>query len=170
MYSADVFVDTDVLEAYSQAARDAPGFMDAQAKRLIQRRKSELKAEILVEPPEPSLPFVWSLDPVKNARARGWYFANKVPRGSAGGRYQRTGALMDAFDILVDTSEGTGVFTITNDAPGAEFVIGFKQVPSHRESGWANLDDTALKFSERITNDLIDLWFTAVDPFAGIGL
>jgi hypothetical protein len=156
------------MDAYTDAVRRAPGFMDVQSKRLIQRRKSEIKSEILVAPPLPTLPFVWSLDPEKNANARRWYFANKVDRGSKGGRYPRTGALLEGFDIIVDVSEGAGVFTITNDVPGAEFVIGFKQVPSHHQ--WGNIDDIALKFSELFTDDLINLWYTATDPFAGVGI
>jgi len=168
-YSVDVFTDLDVMEAYTEAVRRAPGFMETQSKRLIQRRQSQIKSEFLVAPPLPTLPFVWSLDPEKNANARRYYFANKVDRGSKGGRYPRTGALLEGFDIIVDVSEGTGVFTITNDVPGAEFVIGFKQVPSHAASGWGNIDDIAVKFSELVTDDLINLWFTATDPFAGVG-
>jgi hypothetical protein len=166
MYGVDAFVDTDVFDAYSDAFRRAPGFMGVQSKRLIQRRKSQLITEVFVEPPLPDLPFVWSLDPAKNARARRWYFANKVPYGSEGGRYPRTGDLLDGFDILVNVDEGTGVFTITNDVPGAEFVIGFKQVPSHHR--WVNIDDAALRMSELLNDDFINLWAIVNDPYAGV--
>lgn len=168
MYAVESFVDTDIFDAYNETFRRAPGFMAVQTNRLISRRKSRLKSEILVEPPLPDLPFVWSTDPVKNARARGWYFANRVPEGSQGGRYQRTGALLDGFDILVNVDERGGIFTITNDVPGAEFVIGFKQVPSHRK--WIVIDDVAIKFSELLNEDFIQLWHTVNDPFAGVQL
>lgn len=168
MYSAEVFTDLDVFQAVNEAMRRSPGFMATQLNRRLQRNRSALKAEIIVEPPLPKLPFVWSLDPAAQARARRWYFANRVPPGSEGGRYPRTGDLLDAFDIQLDTSEGTGIFIITNDAPGAEFVIGNRQVPSHAESGWPDIDEVALAFSERVTDDLIELWYTTLDETAGI--
>lgn len=168
MYGAEVFTDLDVFNAVNEAIVRSPGFMNVQTQRLFQRNKAAIKSELFVEPPLPTLPFVWSLDPAANARARRWYFANRVPPGSEGGRYPRTGALLDAFDILLDTSESSTIFVIVNDAPGAEFVIGNRQVPSHARSGWGNLDETALRASERLTDNLIDLWYTVLDATAGI--
>ena len=112
---------------------------------------------------------MWSLDPFANARAQRWYFANKVPRGSRGGRYKRTGALLESIDIVtVRESTDTELIALSTDARGAEYVIGDRQVPSHQRSGWPRLDEIAEEESENLTDELIELWFTVTDPFAGV--
>jgi hypothetical protein len=171
MYSAQVFADTDVLQAISEAAAKSPRLMDTALKRQLGRFKRDVLDVLRTEPSDsPDLPFVWSNDAAANARARRWYFANKVPRGSRGGRYQRTGALLNAWDVQLDASDGDGLLLATNDADGFDFVIGNRQVPSHADTGWYNADDELLKASERATDILIELWFTVADPFAGAGL
>lgn len=170
--SADIFIDDDVLEEIGALVSRFPALAEGAFKRQAQRFKArELPKlrNIGNYPPQPTLPFKWSFDPIANARARRWYFANKVPRGSAGGRYQRSGALGKNYDMEFDFDfEGDTIFYLTNATPGAEYVVGERQVPSHERSGWEQLDDAALRLSTTINEEFIDVWYTLSDPFAGV--
>lgn len=80
-------------------------------------------------------PFVWSYDPVKNARARRWFFAN-FPKG-----YKRTGALSRSWKITFVRGKQSISMRVTNNRKGASFVVGslngkLGQVPGHSKSGW----------------------------------
>jgi hypothetical protein len=104
-------------------------------------------------------PFKWSNDPIKNARARRWWFANK------NGPHVRTGALARAWQADVDYSpaESQVVVSVGNSAPGASYVVGaaafgYEQVPSHAATGWVNIGTTGanvvLEVAIQIENDL----------------
>lgn len=160
-----VFVDTDVFGAIREQINKAPALGRSALKVATNRARARIRTRL--EPPgPPALPFVWSLDPAADSRARRWYFANKVPKGSRGGRYKRTGALIEGIELTTIQNEGTDLVEISSDAPGAPYVIGNRQVPGHEQ--WFTLDDIALDESERITDELIELWFTLADPTAGI--
>lgn len=164
MLTVTVTVDTDVFDALQETARRSPGLVGTLTKRSVAREKARLREQLLDEPASPALPFVWSLDEDANARARAWYFANKAT--GTGGRYPRTGALIEAYEFEVDVNNADGIITITNDAEGAEFVIGDRQVPGHADT-WPRLEETAFEASERLTDILIENWFTATDITAG---
>lgn len=77
----------------------------------------------------PDLPFIWSTDPRKQARARGWYFANVVPKGSKGGRYKRTGKLSKAWKVDIVISDNAVAITAENPVKAVRYVTGKRQVP-----------------------------------------
>jgi hypothetical protein len=169
MYSAGVFYDPDVFHAISETAKKSPGLMATAFKRQTGRLRTSLERFLKTPPPDlPVLPFVWSLYPAANARARRWYFANKVPPGSAGGRYDRTGELLDAWKVVINITDNGGIITASNDADGFDWVIGNRQVPSHTRTGWYIADEVLLDASEQATDILIDTWYTVADPLAGV--
>lgn len=168
MISAVADVDPTVWEHTRSVIGSSAGVMRTAVQRRVRKVKSRLRADLKAPGDFPDLPFVWSYDPVKQAKARRWYFANKVARGSRGGRYQRTGDLEAAWDILFEGSDGGAVITLENSSPGAEFVYGERQVPSHYATGWAQLDDLALRYRDELNLGLIEDWFTASDPTAGV--
>lgn len=168
MYSATVDIDLDVFDAVQSQIAQSGALMAKAYQRAVTRANQRLKKQFTPPTRLPVLPFIWSPDPVKQRRARAWYFANKVPRGSRGGRYKRTGRMMAAWKFKTDLKRNEGVITLTNDAPGVEYVMGFKQVPSHKITGWPDGDELAFKASEELTNIAIETWYTVADPFGGI--
>lgn len=165
----EVFLDTDVFEAIQEQISKSGAIAQNVVKLTTQRSRRRLRKQFVAPENLPTLPFIWSLDPIANARARAYYFAVIVPQHpSDTGRYERTGELLRGLQITaVKDSEGD-LILVSTDYEGAPFVIGEQQVPSHSETPWFRLDDLILDESELATNEAIDLWFTLVDPFAGV--
>jgi hypothetical protein len=115
------------------------------ARQVIPRAERELDriislARLDEQPPRrtrKSPKFIWSLDPKKNARARGWFFYH-FPNG-----YERTGALAKNWKGTIIWRKNELTVAIGNIAPGASQVYGsprhqWGQVPGHVTTGWFN--------------------------------
>lgn len=165
---ATVIIDDDVFDALAVTMDAAPKRLRNGAQRIVSREGSKVLKELQAAPEPSPLPFVWSLNPAKQERARRWYFANKVPkgrgRGKGRGRYRRTGTLKKAWKVRANLSDRNGLLVLENDAPGAAFVYGPRQVPSHMATGWPEGEKVAFAASERLTDALIDYWFEASIP------
>lgn len=153
--------DKDVLEAVRGRIAKGPNavqlYMEKTVPALVRRRLTPL----VTEPRQPDLPFIWSYDPEKQARARRWYFANKV-KGRGRGRYVRTHQLVNNWKVTAARTQNGAILAVSNDTPGLDYVQGPRQVPSHRDSGWAQYDDVLLK-AEVYANDLVvDFWLKTV--------
>jgi hypothetical protein len=161
MVNFTLTVDKDVLEAVRADIANAPRTIQTYITKTVPALIRKDLTPLVTEPREPTLPFVWSNDPVKNARARRWYFANKV-KGRGGGRYVRTHGLVNNWEVKAGGTGDGAIITVSNDTPGLEYVQGNRQVPSHKSSGWAQYDDVLLK-AEKHANDLIvEFWLGAV--------
>lgn len=159
MVSFTLKYDSDVLEAIREDLANAPKTIQTFAeKTLPDLIRADLKP-LTTEPRQPDLPFIWSLDPVKQARARRWYFANKVKGKARGGRYSRTHALVNNWHVTTGSLRDGSFVSVTNDTPGLDYVQGPFQVPSHKDSGWAQYDDILLKTEEKANDLLIEAWF-----------
>lgn len=93
-------------------------------------------------PPRGNNRFIWSRDPVKQARARRWFFAN-YPNG-----YTRTGALGRAWRGEITYESNTLTTRISNPLKATSYVYGaeqydFVQVIGHEQTGWLNAGQTA---------------------------
>lgn len=93
-------------------------------------------------PRNQSVKFVWSHDPVKNAKARRWFFKH-YPKG-----YTRTGALKRAWRVTTVLGKGSIALSISNTRKGAVFVVGdlktsAGQIPGHKATGWPLAKPTA---------------------------
>lgn len=160
MIDIDIQIDRDVFRELRRTYRRAPVLTSQFVRTTVKARTEATARRKLVQNPRQSpLPFIWSTNPVKQARARAWYFANKVPKGRRGRRrrYVRTGQLVKGWIVLFDARSGTLI--LKNDTPGVEYVQGFKQVPSHRRTGWNVADNVALDLIARAQNDVIDYWY-----------
>lgn len=167
MVNFTVTYDKDVLQAIASDIANAPRTIALFAEKAVPDLiRKELKP-LTTEPRPPSLPFVWSHDPVKQGRARRWYFANKV-RGNPAGRYVRTHALVNNWQVSAGSLANGTVISVTNTTPGLDYVQGPLQVPSHATSGWAQYDDVLLKAEQKANDTLIDAWFNVlVSPTSG---
>lgn len=119
-------------------------------------------------------PFKWSDNPIANAKARRWWYANKR------GRHQRTGRLKEAWKAEVNYTPADQqiVVEIRNDAPGASYVygaaeFGYRQVPSHAATGWINtgtvVTDVALDVGIEIEAGIAEVTQDELTKFARKG-
>lgn len=133
---------------------------------VVRRERQDLKRDVEKRVRKPAHPFIWSLNPEYQKAARQWWFKQislgKIRGGS--GRYVRTGRIIRAWKIITNLDNFEGLITLQNNAPGAEFVVGMKQVPSHARSGHPRIDKLAMASSKRMSPKLTALWRTVSRP------
>lgn len=163
MASFVVTYNDKVLSDLALRIKKAPATILDVAEKVVPDVMQKELEPLWTEPREPTLPFVWSNDPAKNARARRWYFANKV-RGNRGGRYARTHALANQWK-KIQTARGQSEvsFTASNSTPGLDFVQGPSQVPSHQDSGWGRYDEVLPTVGEKVFKTLSIAWVNILD-------
>jgi hypothetical protein len=155
MYYASLDVDVAILRTAREVAKAAPEQMSAYFDGVVRPRVESLAQEKLAPYPGPTqLPFAFG-----TARSRRFYFAAKVPRGSRGGRYQRTGELAQAWRVDIDRRRNEGAISIRNVSPVAIYVFGVWQTLGHERTGWGKDFPAAIREITDITTDLlIDGW------------
>lgn len=156
-----------VLYDVNKTIEKAPGLMTVAADRRLRKVRPQIKADAKLNASQPGLPMIWSFNPAAQARARRWYFANIVPKGSKGGRYRRTGKTDAATIVTGNFSKNGGTITLENNAKGSEYVFGARQVPSFRGLH-PNFDTVARKWSVILSSQLAQDWFTVTDPTGGV--
>lgn len=166
MIASEADFNSTALDAQAQTAAKSSGLYASSMKLLVRRGRKKFLKRLTVIPKQPDHPFIWSHDPVKQARARGYWFAVKVPKGSTGGRYPRTGKLAEAWDIQTTITVAGGVLTAVNEARGSEYVYGPKQNPSH--SLWPNKDKVGAQVGEELSEAAVELWHTITGARAGV--
>lgn len=167
MITPTITIDDRALTAQAEAARVSPSLMANGMKLLVRRNRKKYLKRLQYKPPPPNLPFIWSYDPVLQAKARGYWYAVRVPKSSQGGRYVRQEpGLPEQWEITTKVDDKGGVFYAENDGDGADFVYGKRQVPGH--ALWPNADKEAARISEEMSDDAVTLWFTVSDPSAGV--
>ena len=165
----EVFVDDDVLDEWGNLLVRLPALAKGAIFNLTRHLKKRIITELTDEPGSPSYPYVWSLDPDANARAMRYYFGVILKgKKTPGGRYQRTGKLLAGWDVKAAIKNDRALITMENPAAGADYVQGRFQIYGHIRTGWPNADEIALKYSEIATDEFTEMWFTLVDPYAGI--
>lgn len=106
-------------------------------------------------PPRDNSTFVWSLDRAKNAKARGWWFANlREGNISTDGRhYKRSGKPPYSVTVNLSQERNSISFQIKMKDPKMRFPFGAlngvdTRNPTHKRTGWvfaSPLVDTALR-------------------------
>lgn len=154
------YTDGAAFENTRKTVRAAPAQMRNGTKIAVRRERSRLNREFARQIPVPRHKFIWSRNPAKQARARGWWF-NAVRTGrvpTANERYARSGLLGRSWKLESRIENYFAAITISNTRPGAAFVVGLWQVPSHEDSGYPRIDRLAVQSGERLTNEVIALW------------
>jgi hypothetical protein len=94
-------------------------------------------------------PFRWSNDPIKNANARKWWFVH-FPNGR-----ERTGALNEAWNVLLEKVGRAFDILASNLTPYAKWVVGTFdqrrnfQIPGHARTGWRLARETTETFFDQ---------------------
>jgi hypothetical protein len=169
MISLSLSVDDAVLDVIATQIERTPSLMQTAMARRIRSSSTRTLRKLREVPGRlPTLPFIWSRNPAAQARARRYYFAVIVGKGKRGGRYVRTGKLSRAWKSTIAVSVTEGLYTLANRAPGAQFVYGDRQVPSHSLTGWVHAPTIIQEEQVRMRQDLIETWITISDPRAGV--
>lgn len=152
----------DVVKTVIADLKNAPRKLQQAAatriKAIVERDIQPLRNE----PPQSSLPFIWSRNPAAQARARRWYFANKVPKGKRkkGARYKRTHGLAQGWTVDVNAFRASLLIAVSNPAVKAvKWAESIFQTPSHQASGWAQYEDVLLKAEVHAEDALITTWY-----------
>lgn len=154
------YTDGAAFENARKTVRAAPAQMRNGTKIAVRRERSRLNKEFQRQIPVPRHKFIWSRNPLKQKRARGWWFrelrAGRI--STANDRYARSGLLQRSWKLESRIENYFAAITISNTRPGAAFVVGTWQVPSHEDSGYPRIDRLAVQSGERLTNEVIALW------------
>ena len=151
MIKIDVTVDTDVLDAISEAAKESPRRMNAAYKKRIKRIRQRILDDLREYPGPVKYPFRW-----KSGRQRRAYFATDgfwwgIP-------YVRTNALKDGWTTHIRDQKDGAVFEVVNNADYSVFVMGDWQQPGHIQTGWNSAAEIVAKYREQATDELISVW------------
>lgn len=171
MIAANATVDLRAINKAEAHIKESPALINNAMKMVRRRGLKRLRERTQAMPEQSPLPFIWSLDPKAQARARAYWFAVRVPRGSKGGRYKRrgkAGGLITKWELLFELTRDEGSITLVNIGEGAQYVYGPRQVPSHTASGWINKDTLAQTEGQWLLNETRELFYTVGHPFGGI--
>lgn len=149
-------VIVDIIDDLRTAPRRLQQIVQTRVVDQLERDIAPLKAE----PPEPTLPFVWSTNPVSQRRAAAWYFANKVKNRKKGGRYKRTHGLSQGWQVDASTFRNSILLSVYNPAVKAvRWTQSIFQVVSHKRSGWEQYEGILLRAEEKAQDTIIEGWF-----------
>lgn len=151
MLRMDVTVDTDVLDAISEAAQESPRRMNRAYKRRIKRLRQQLLDELREYPGPVKYPFRWKSERQRRAFFASNGFGNGIP-------YVRTNTLKDGWVTHIRDQKDGAVFEVENKADYAGFVVGDWQQPGHLATGWNSAGEIVAKFREKAVDELIDAW------------
>jgi hypothetical protein len=156
-----VTVDADVLIAIADTARKSPKLMATAYDRATRRLRKRLIDDLSVEPPKPTYPLRWKSDKQRRYVMAKLRAENNLP-------YQRTGALIKAWKVVLTPDADGSIMTVSNNAPAARYVVGDDQQPFHIDTGWPSAARVIADYRVEAENVLIDTWFTVSDPTAGV--
>lgn len=163
MVSFTLTYDKDVIDALKSNIANAPKTMTTFVEKTLPDLLEKDLAPLKTEPRLPTLPFIWSYDPVKQRKAARYYFGVKL-RGKKGigGRHIRTHELVNNWKIIAGKIRDGSILTVSNATPGLDYVQGPSQVPSHHDSGWHQYDEILLKIEEKANDLVIDTWYNVL--------
>lgn len=156
-------VDQDIVDAVGEALVAAPGITTTLIKRRFNRVRSKTLAKLRAEPTlwPPGEKRRWKSD-----RQRIYVIIKLREDGNL--PYLRTHNLVNAWEVNLTLGNDGGNITIENNDPAVGFVQGDFTQPMHLDSQWPQAAPIAVEAQDELNDGLIDEYFTATDPFAGV--
>jgi len=151
MIEFSVTVDTDVLDAIADAAKDAPRRMNKEYAKTIKRVRQRMLDDLREYPGPVKYPIRW-----KSERQRRAYFA--TDGFGHGIPYVRTNALKEGWTTRIRDRKDGAVFEVANNAEYAQFVQGGYRQPFHLDTGWETVEEIVARHREDAIDELIDTW------------
>ena len=158
MTTLDTASAVAALKRIEQRLQTRPARFEQRVQRIKVRFTPAILKNAHTSPRQSALPFTWSLAPSKQQKARAWYFANKVPKGSKGGRYRRTGKTDAQTKVVERMDESGGEWSLVNTSPGAFWLFGGGQVPSHSSSGHPRFEEVGAKWRGLLGEAVATAW------------
>lgn len=157
MIRVDVMVDLDILDALSDAAKQAPGLTKTAYRRAVGRFKGRILQRLQVRPGSPKYPLDWQSDKQRRYVMAKLRRENNLP-------YKRTDKLINSYDVeLVEDTSGGAILQVTNSDPKARWVVGDDTQRMHLQTGWVQIADVVSDARKEAEDLLIETWFTVVD-------
>lgn len=153
----EIIPDYDILDAIKETAQKAPSLMATAFQRQAQRARSVGLARLHVQPGKPVYPIQWTSE-----RQRRFVMAKLRREGNL--PYQRTGALVNAWQIDYATDNYDGFLRVYNESDIEQYVTGINQQRFHRNTGWYQSQDILVDLLIETETRLIDTWLTIAAP------
>ncbi len=170
MYDAQVAFDSTLLNQIQSFARDFPDEVKAIAKTdIVPWVRHEVDKTLRIEPPVRRYPGDYPLEWTSAKQA--YYVKNFVLKHDADGHiipYTRSHALVKAWHVLANYSQGLTNVRVFNDSPVAQYVYGQRQQRFHRITGWPNAADELQRISLGVDERLMAAAARFVDRFGRI--
>lgn len=168
MYSVEITVPTDIIDAINQQIADSPGLMQTAFNRASSRLRSRWRDALRVEPPSAQnfYPIHW-----QSAKQRRAFFATN---GFGGGiPHIRTHDLSKGWQVDITDLGAGGEINVYNESDAADYVYGDqRQLMFDGSTGgipWLEPDLINAQYLEEAEEVLIQTWFTVTDINAGVG-
>lgn len=139
-------------EFYRNAMRGDQGFATNRA-----------LAKLRIVPGPPIYPIRWTSERQRKAFFASKGFGRGIP-AKRGSPPEITRAWRGEF---IPTPDG-GIMALINDAPGVDFVQGFRAQEFHKDTGWVQLDDVQNDFYRDAGDAAVQVFFEACNPLEGI--
>lgn len=138
----------------SESAKVLP----ARFQKNLAKRMPRLKADILtvtaITPGPVVYPIRW-----KSERQRRAFFATQgFGRGVPTKRMQEPGGVLGGYDVTLQASVDSGQIDLTNDYPGAIYIVGEFQQPFLAINGWLPVDDVMPLNQVFAVDAVFDVW------------
>jgi hypothetical protein len=153
----EITVDTDILDAISEQAQRTPGLMATAFQRQAQRLRSVALSRLHVEPGKPVYPIQWTSE-----KQRRFVMAKLRRDGNL--PYQRTGALVNAWQVDYNTADYEGFLRVFNPSDVEQYVTGIRQQKFHSNTGWYRSQDILTELMVEAEDRLIETWLTLAAP------
>lgn len=167
LVNVSVEVDTAILDALVEAAREAPRTVRVVVTRqILPALERRLLPRLRETPGPPRYPLAWQTE-----RQRRAYFA--TDGFGAGIPYRRTGSLAGAWAVEARIGDQEGVIEVTNTSEIAQYVYGPSQQRFHAQTGWptlADIDDMILEEAIWMEDALTEAWFDITTQPKGVRL
>lgn len=167
MYATSLTPDLGLLDAIAEVAPRVPDVMANYVSTVVRPAiENEVQRTIALYPGPVVHPFEFA-----TRKSQAWYFANRVPKGSTGGSYQRTDELKKSWIVRIDRRSREDVLRVLNTADYAGYVYGpgnalasFRQVPGHTVTGWgAGMPQQLDALTAFAMGQLLDAWNVVVE-------
>lgn len=160
-YNQTLKTDSSAWDAIADGYRKSPKLMETAVKRQLPKIRRSAIEQLQQQPPPAKKPIQWTSE----KQRRAFFATNGFGRGIP---YRRTGALVEAWDVVAVFTPDSGSITIENNAPSATYVIGDDQQQFHANTGWIKADDILIEEVIKAQDIIEELWITVVDESAGV--
>jgi hypothetical protein len=166
MFSLSIDIDSTSTDALLAAFEQAPRLTNQIIQQTMTSAMAQMKDSAATYPGPVKYPIEWASE-----RQRKAFFATN---GFGGGiPYQRSGRFGEAWELNYRALENGGQITITNTAKTkrgddlAQYIVGARQQPFHRNTGWPRVDVQMAAIREELIDSIMEAYFDVIDSSAG---